>query len=81
MTVGKYPFISLQEAREKSFLARKEISEGIDPTKKKNKVDSDDSFSFIFREWFDHKKKSGRWSMQMNQKGSLWRTFCPLQAR
>jgi len=61
MTVGKYPFISLQEAREKSFIARKEISEGIDPVKKKIEAESDDSFSFIFREWFDHKKQV--WSL------------------
>lgn len=56
MTVGKYPFMSLQEAREKSYEARKTVSEGFDPVQSKKKTDNDNSFSSIYREWYLHKK-------------------------
>jgi hypothetical protein len=35
LTVGKYPLMSLQEARDKAYLARKDITDGIDPVKSK----------------------------------------------
>lgn len=56
MTVGKYPFVSLQEARDKAFLARKEVSEGVDPIKAKKEEKMVDSFGEIFAEWFAHKR-------------------------
>ncbi|MRT14210.1 tyrosine-type recombinase/integrase [Enterobacteriaceae bacterium RIT711] len=56
MTVGKYPFMSLQEARDKAFLARKEVSEGVDPIKAKKEEKMVDSFGEIFAEWFAHKR-------------------------
>lgn len=56
MTVGKYPFVSLQEAREKAFLARKEVSEGVDPIRAKKEEKMVDSFGEIFAEWFAHKR-------------------------
>lgn len=56
MTVGKYPFVSLQEARDKAFLARKEVSEGVDPIKAKKEEKVVDSFGEIFAEWFAHKR-------------------------
>jgi len=62
MTVGKYPFVSLQEARDKAFLARKEVSEGIDPIKDKKGDVSFNTFESIYREWFAHKRSV--WSEQ-----------------
>lgn len=56
MTVGKYPFVSLQEARDKAFLARKEVSEGVDPIRAKKEEKIVDSFGEIFAEWFAHKR-------------------------
>lgn len=56
MTVGKYPFVSLQEARDKAFLARKEVSEGVDPIRAKKEEKMVDSFGEIFAEWFAHKR-------------------------
>ncbi|EPJ5100210.1 tyrosine-type recombinase/integrase [Citrobacter freundii] len=56
MTVGKYPFVSLQEARDKAFLARKEVSEGVDPIRAKKEEKMVDSFGEIFTEWFAHKR-------------------------
>lgn len=56
MTVGKYPFVSLQEARGKAFLARKEVSEGVDPIRAKKEEKIVDSFGEIFAEWFAHKR-------------------------
>lgn len=62
MTVGKYPFMSLQEARDKAFTARKEVSEGVDPVKAKKKEKAVDSFGEIYAEWFAHKRSV--WSEQ-----------------
>ena len=56
MTVGKYPFVSLQEARDKAFLARKEVSEGVDPIKEKKGAAADNTFEAIYREWYAHKR-------------------------
>ena len=35
LTIGKYPLMTLQEARDKAWTARKDISVGIDPVKAK----------------------------------------------
>ena len=37
LTVGKYPLMTLQEARDAAWDARKDISIGIDPVKAKSK--------------------------------------------
>lgn len=57
LTVGKYPLVSLQEARDKAYDARKAISSGIDPVQSKKKANRDDSFISIYGEWYDHKKE------------------------
>ncbi|WP_313063260.1 tyrosine-type recombinase/integrase [Atlantibacter hermannii] len=62
MTVGKYPFVSLQEARDKAFLARKEVSEGVDPIKEKKGAAAVNTFEAIYREWYAHKRSV--WSEQ-----------------
>ncbi|ECG7915090.1 tyrosine-type recombinase/integrase [Salmonella enterica subsp. enterica serovar Typhimurium] len=57
LTVGKYPLMSLQEAREKAWLAKKDVSVGVDPVKAKKLSVKDNSFGSIYQEWFEHKKQ------------------------
>ncbi|EBJ8405067.1 tyrosine-type recombinase/integrase [Salmonella enterica subsp. enterica serovar Denver] len=57
LTVGKYPLMTLQEARDKAWTARKDISVGIDPVKTKKASSNNNSFSAIFKEWYEHKKQ------------------------
>lgn len=57
LTVGKYPLMSLQEARDKAWLAKKDVSVGIDPVKAKKLSVKDNSFGSIYREWYEHKKQ------------------------
>ncbi|WP_411022066.1 tyrosine-type recombinase/integrase [Salmonella sp. ZJHZ21_0198] len=57
LTVGKYPLMSLQEARDKAWLAKKDVSVGVDPVKAKKISVKDNSFSSIYQEWYDHKKQ------------------------
>ncbi|MBN7122915.1 integrase [Erwinia billingiae] len=57
LTVGKYPLMSLQEARDKAWLARKDVSGGIDPIKAKKQSARDNTFGAIYREWYEHKKQ------------------------
>lgn len=57
MTVGKYPLMSLQEARDKAWTARKDVSVGVDPVKAKKLSVKDNSFSAIYHEWYDHKRQ------------------------
>lgn len=57
LTVGKYPLMTLQEARDKAWLARRDVSVGVDPVKAKKLSVKDNSFSSIYQEWFDHKKQ------------------------
>lgn len=45
LTVGKYPLMTLQEARDKAWTARKDISVGIDPVKAKKASSNNNSFS------------------------------------
>lgn len=57
LTVGKYPLMSLQEARDKAWLAKKDVSVGVDPVKAKNLSVKDNSFGSIYQEWYEHKKQ------------------------
>ncbi len=57
LTVGKYPLMTLQEARDKAWIARKDISVGIDPVKAKKASSNNNSFSAIYKEWYEHKKQ------------------------
>ena len=61
LTVGKYPLMSLQDARDKAWLARKDLSGGIDPVKARKKALTDNSFGAIYREWYAHKRQL--WSL------------------
>ncbi|EAA3660385.1 tyrosine-type recombinase/integrase [Salmonella enterica] len=57
LTVGKYPLVSLQEAREKAYQARKDVADGIDPVRTKKRSEKDNSFSVIYKEWYAHKRQ------------------------
>lgn len=57
LTVGKYPLMSLQEARDKAWLAKKDVSLGVDPVKAKKLSVKDNSFGSIYQEWYEHKKQ------------------------
>lgn len=57
MTVGKYPLMSLQEARDKAWIARKDVSVGVDPVRAKKLSTKDNSFNAIYNEWYEHKKQ------------------------
>ena len=49
--------MTLQEARDKAWTARKDISVGIDPVKAKKASSNNNSFSAIYKEWYEHKKQ------------------------
>ncbi|ARF50973.1 tyrosine-type recombinase/integrase [Pantoea stewartii] len=57
LTVGKYPHVSLQEARDKAWQARKDVADGIDPVRTKKRSEKDNSFSVIYKEWYAHKRQ------------------------
>ena len=63
-TIGKYPEISLLEAREKAIAARKMLIAGVDPQEDKNKAKSlakdQFSFEFVAKEW--HENKIATWA-------------------
>lgn len=57
LTVGKYPYMSLQDARDRAHEAKKLIADGIDPVKAKQKDSDPDYFFVIFREWYEYKRQ------------------------
>lgn len=67
LTIGKYPYISLPEAREERELAKKLLEHGKDPSLERKKsamlanIQQDNSFRKIAVEWFDTKKRN--WSL------------------
>ncbi len=64
LSFGKYPQVTLQEAREKALEAKRDLRTGIDPShaKKAQKASASgaDTFETIAREWFE--KFSPTWS-------------------
>ena len=66
LSIGKYPEISLQEAREKKYEARKLLRENIDPSAEKKAakhqilLGSENSFKSIATEW--HEKQKHLWT-------------------
>ncbi|WPX99133.1 DUF4102 family integrase N-terminal domain protein [Candidatus Megaera polyxenophila] len=63
LSIGVYPVVSLSEAREKSLLAKKQLSNSIDPSehkkeqKLKNSVNAENSFKNITIEWHNNQKQ------------------------
>ena len=74
LTIGKYPLVSLAEARRKRDEARQQIEQGIDPNhakqQAKREADGADTFEYVGREWFA--KKQHEW-VEGNTKRVLMR--------
>lgn len=68
LSIGVYPEITLAEAREKREQAKKQISNGVDPSafkiasKQSVRRVVEGNFEFVAREW--HLKNSQRWSVK-----------------
>ena len=83
LALGKYPDISLQEARERHQEARKQLAHGIDPSavKKARKAASVEraanSFEVIAREWFTRWKENKAESTVKRAMSSLEKTIFP----
>lgn len=52
-SMGTYPRVSLQQAREKTDIAKQQLIQGIDPSEFKQKQ----GFETVAREWFDNEKE------------------------
>ncbi|MFI3270902.1 MAG: tyrosine-type recombinase/integrase [Pseudomonadota bacterium] len=63
LSLGLYPDVSLKDARLKRDSARKQIAEGIDPTRKAKTTS--ESFEFVALEWIE--KRSPTWSERHKQ--------------
>lgn len=68
LSIGAYPVIGISEAREKSLLAKKQLTNNIDPSehkkeqKLKNSVNAANSFKSIAIEWHNNQKQ--RWTVR-----------------
>ncbi|MES2676880.1 MAG: tyrosine-type recombinase/integrase [Pseudomonadota bacterium] len=62
LALGTYPMISLGEARDKRYIAKKQLKDGIDPSEEKKlikltrMINTDNSFENVAREWHDKQK-------------------------
>lgn len=75
LAFGVYPMVSLADAREKAYQAKKQLTNNIDPSqekklaKLKSQLNSINSFEAIAKEWFENKKAG--WSKRYAD--YLWR--------
>ena len=66
LALGKYPIISLLEAREKRFNAKKQLAEGLYPSQEKKlaklqqNINNENTFESIARQW--HTKQIQKWT-------------------
>ena len=71
LTIGKYPYVSLSDAREQKEAAKKMLFDGLDPSlekKKKilvSKIANGDTFRGVATEWFNTKKR--HWSVKTRE--------------
>jgi len=62
LAFGVYPSVTLSEAREKRYQAKKQLSEGIDPSEQKKQlqrealVNAAITFEVVGREWYENQK-------------------------
>lgn len=76
LTVGKYPLMSLQEAREKASLARKDVSVGVDRLKRKNYQLKTTLLALFTMNGMSTKSRYGRWDMLTSWRGCSGMTSC-----
>ena len=75
LALGKYPEVSLHDARERRLAARKLLSNGIDPTEKKKEdkrltaLDAQNSFRAVAQDW--HNTNKSKWTPEHAER--LWR--------
>lgn len=66
LSIGVYPEVTLGEARDKAYEARKKIADNVDPSEEKRlkkltaNIDNENSFEAVAREW--HKTKALGWT-------------------
>lgn len=80
LSIGIYPVVSLKEARERAFEARKILTKGVDPSDLKqaakaerlrssdSTVSTGESFESVAREWFQKFSKSNNWEESHSSK-------------
>jgi len=81
LSIGQYPLISLSEARNRAFVARQLIHDGVDPVaekqaakaavieqEEKQKHDEATEFEVVAREWFEKFSKSNNWEENHSSK-------------
>ena len=75
LSLGKYPEVTLQEARDKKYQARRLLSKGVDPSADKRAKKADairsigNSFEAVAKEW--HTTNLNKWSKAHGDK--IWR--------
>ncbi len=71
VSLGKYPVVSLKDAREKAIDVRRQLDKGIDPTAKKReeKLKKKNDFEKVASEWWVNQKD--RWTEEYAQ--TVWR--------
>lgn len=75
LSIGQYPHVSIAEAREKRFAAKKLLIEGIDPSAKKQEekrlavYQSTNTFKAIAEDW--HGRNKSKWTPEHAER--LWR--------
>jgi len=71
LSLGKYPDVSLKDARTKHQEAREQLASGLDPSavKQANKKRQSNGFEIVAREWWQNQKE--RWTPGHAQ--SIWR--------
>ena len=80
LSLGIYPVVSLKEAREHAFSARKLIANGVDPSEFKQSAKAErskpsdvtlpagETFESVAREWFEKFSKSNNWEKSHSSK-------------
>lgn len=62
LTIGPYPVVSLQDARDEKLKAKKLIHDGIDPVAHRNEANdqaiknAENTFQIIAYEWYENRK-------------------------
>ena len=53
ISLGTHPSVSLKEARDRAVEAKREVSNGVDPSIKKKVIQGGNTFRAVAKEWFD----------------------------
>ena len=75
LSLGKYPEVTLSDARDRKLAARKLLSNGIDPSEKKKEdkrltaLDAQNSFQAVAKDW--HETNKSKWTPEHAER--LWR--------